>query len=258
MTRRGLRLSTRTNASGSRRRSSSATASGSCRHHSSSSARISGSDGGAKSRSPRAARKIETRSALQDDGPAGGPQTVDHRVGLSGVFGDGEVSLRRHEPDEVVARSGALGLVRLVGDDRQPRVDLHRVGDDNLRAEPLGQPDRDLRLAQRGRPEQRDQRRLRHRPHPRRRSPRRPPPSRPRGRHRLDSPSTQRVTRKRSRSQGLSVGNARLLPGDAYLGLHAVHALQIRQENAAAPAGTHDDAVAAPDPDRRTCRAGWG
>ena len=56
-----------------------------------------------------------------------------------GVLRHGVVLLRRHEPDEVVARPRALGLVGLIGDDGQSRIHLHRVGDDDLGAEPLGQ-----------------------------------------------------------------------------------------------------------------------
>ena len=56
-----------------------------------------------------------------------------------GVLRHRVVLLRRHEPDEVVARPCALGLVGLIRDDGQSCVHLHRVGDDDLGAESLGQ-----------------------------------------------------------------------------------------------------------------------
>ncbi len=57
---------------------------------------------------------------------------------------------------QVVRDRGQLVERRLVGEDRQPAIDLHRVGRDDLGAEQLGQRDGDLGLAQAGRPEQRD------------------------------------------------------------------------------------------------------
>ncbi len=86
------------------------------------------------------------------------------------VLGGRALLLRRDEADEVLRHARPLSGVGLVGDDRQTRVDLHRVGDDDLGAEPLREAERHLGLAERSGTEESDHRRgLSHRP---RRSPR--------------------------------------------------------------------------------------
>ena len=96
---------------------------------------------------------------LDDDAPAAGEQVVDHSVGAARVLGDRELLLGRDESCEMLPGPGELRGVGLVGHDSEPRVHLHRVGDDDVGAPSLREADGHIGLAQRGGAEERDHRR---------------------------------------------------------------------------------------------------
>ena len=178
--------------------------------------------------------QVQAGASLDDDGPPLCAQPVDDLVRLPRVLRHRELVLRRHEADEVARRE--LAGLGLIGDDREPAVDLHGVGHDDRGAEARGEHGGDGGLAERRRPEQgQDRRRWR-----RTRVVCSPGhASSARG----GSPSRYRVTVKRSTSNG-SVGP---IPAfckamrDLLSGV--VDAVEIREQHAPADAAPHDDPV---------------
>jgi len=101
---------------------------------------------------------VEAAPAAHDGDPAAVEDLVDRSVGEVRILGDGALVARLPHGDEMVRDPLAVGRGRLVGQDRQPAVELHRVARDDLAAEHVGQLERDGALARGGGPEDRDDR----------------------------------------------------------------------------------------------------
>ena len=191
ITRRGLARSRRAAVAGSSERSSSTTAPGSRAHAPRApGARRVGAPG--EGEVAERGAQVETGAALDDHGLPRAPSSSITACARLGVL-----RRPRTRPEAVPRPRGGSGraragpAVRLVRQDRQARVDLHRVGGDDLRPEALAQSDGDLGLAEAGGAEQGDDR---------------GPPSTRRGvcaasAHAGGSPSRYRSTVKRSTSK---------------------------------------------------------
>jgi len=92
--------------------------------------------------------QVQSGAALDDDRHATGQDVVDGRVGGLGVGGHRPLVPRVDEADEVEPGPRHELRRRLVGEDRQAAVHLHRVGDDDLGAQALRQRHGDLGLAE--------------------------------------------------------------------------------------------------------------
>ena len=109
--------------------------------------RARGGGGSSSSESGRA--EVEPRAADDDRDSPPAEDPVDRRMREPLVLGHRALVVERPDPDEV----RPLVLVR---EDRQAAVDLHRVGGDELGRDALGERGRDVALAARGRPEDRE------------------------------------------------------------------------------------------------------
>jgi hypothetical protein len=118
--------------------------------------RRSRSASGSSAASASSRPQVEPRTARHDHAPAAAQHLVDGGLGKVGVADHRELLTRVHDAHQMMRRPGEQLAAGLVGDDRQPPVELHRVGRDDLGVERLGQGDGDLALAHAGRPEQGD------------------------------------------------------------------------------------------------------
>jgi hypothetical protein len=105
--------------------------------------------------------QIETGAADDDRCPPLGEQSVYLGVGELRVVGDREARVDRKKRDEPVLQARALDAIGNAGEDLQAGVDLQRVGRHRDRAgaagpDPLGEGDRDVGLADAGRPKERE------------------------------------------------------------------------------------------------------
>ena len=109
--------------------------------------------------------QVEAGAADDDRSPALREQLVDLRVRQLGVLPRREARGDRDDAEQPVLEAGPLGGGRRAGEDLEPVVDLQRVGRHRHRvlpalAQPVGDGDRDLRLADGGRPEERERQQL--------------------------------------------------------------------------------------------------
>ncbi len=105
--------------------------------------------------------QVEASAADHDRRAAGAERRIDLLVRERGMLGHRPRALERQEPDEAMLELRALSGGRLGRDERQPVVDLQRVDTDRDRRlaatpERVTERDRDGRLADRGRPEDRE------------------------------------------------------------------------------------------------------
>jgi hypothetical protein len=105
--------------------------------------------------------QVQAGSADDDRPPALGEQAVDLGVGQLGVLTGAEGGIDWQEGDEPVLEPGALARAGPAGERLEPDVDLEGIGRDRDRglphaAQPVGQRDGDVGLADAGGSEQRN------------------------------------------------------------------------------------------------------